>query len=43
MTVTATFATGLPVSVSVDVWAVDAAVETFFEMGAITVSTREEV
>ncbi len=40
MEITATFATGTPVTVSVDAWNMEAAVETFFEMGALTVTTK---
>ena len=43
MQVIATFADGKTVDVLVDPWAVDAATETFFEMGALMVSTRTEL
>ena len=33
---------GKPLEVLVDPWAVDAAVETMFEMGATHVTTKEE-
>ena len=42
MEITATFATGNPVSVLVDAWNMESAVDTFFEMGALTVTTKGE-
>lgn len=43
MEIKGTFATEPKIlSVLVDPWAVDAAVETMFEMGAITVSVHDE-
>jgi hypothetical protein len=40
MEITATFATGSPITVSVDTWQADAVAESFFEIGAITVSVK---
>ena len=40
MTITATYATGLPVTVECDAWQVNAVIESFFETGAIAVSTK---
>ena len=42
MEVTATFAEGTPLTVLVDAYNLQAIVETFFEMGAITVCIEEE-
>lgn len=42
MQITAMFPDLKTVSVSVDPWAVEPAVESFYEMGAITVSTKED-
>ena len=42
MTVTATYPDFKTVEVSVDKWAVDAAVESFYELGAIAVYVRED-
>jgi hypothetical protein len=41
MTITATFATGIPVTVEAWDYQVDEIVETFFEQGAIIVTTKE--
>jgi hypothetical protein len=43
MEIVATFADMTKMNVFVDKWAVDAAMETFMEMGAIYVSAKEEV
>jgi hypothetical protein len=40
MTVTAIFATGTPISIECDPWLVEAAVESFYDIGAIAVSTK---
>jgi hypothetical protein len=40
MEITATFANGNPITVLVDAWNVENAIESFFEIGAITVSTN---
>jgi hypothetical protein len=41
MTITATYPDFKTVEVSVDKWAVDAAVESFYELGAILVQVKE--
>jgi hypothetical protein len=40
MEITATFANASPLSIQVDPWAVNSAIDTFMEMGALTVTTR---
>lgn len=40
MEITATFATGSPITVSVDTWQAEAAVASFYEIGATTVSVN---
>jgi len=40
MTVTAIYTTGSPVTVECDPWIVNAVVESFYETGAIAVSTK---
>ena len=40
MEITATFASGMPLTVSVSASQADACVESFFEMGALTVTVK---
>ena len=42
MTITATFADSTTVTIMVDPWMVESAVDTFFEMDAIAVTTKED-
>lgn len=42
MTITATYPDFKTVEVSVDTWAVDAAVDSFYELGAILVTVRND-
>lgn len=42
MKITATFETGNPVTILVDAWNFENAIDAFFDMGALTVTTKGE-